>query len=101
MQGWQTLVAPRRSGLARAVRAAALTLFLGAALISGCTAALDSKAEADAAMKQGIDKLNKGDHLGAVEDLTRAITLRPTAEAYYHRSNARQELNNYKGQLMI
>ena len=97
MQGWQSLLCMKMSDLPRAVRAAGMTLFLGAAFISGCTTPSDRKAEADVAMKQGIDKLNKGDHLGAVEDLTLAITIRPTAEAYYHRSNARQELNNYKG----
>ena len=97
MQGLQSLVDTRMSVLLRAARAAGMTLMLGAGLISACTAPSDRSAEADVAMKQGIDKLNKGDHLGAVEDLTRAITIRPTAEAYYHRSNARQEINNYKG----
>ena len=97
MQVSPSLVATRMKRQHRAVWPAGWTLFLCAALISGCTAPSDGKAEAETALKQGIDKLNKGDHVAAAEDLTRAIKINPTAEAYYYRSNARQELNDYKG----
>ena len=53
--------------------------------------------DADTVIKSGLAKMQNGENAGAVHDLTTAIAIEPSAKAYYHRSNARQELNDYKG----
>ncbi|MGB1776288.1 MAG: tetratricopeptide repeat protein [Synechococcus sp.] len=51
----------------------------------------------DTVIKSGLAKMQNGDNIGAVQDLTTAIAIEPSAMAYFHRSNAKQKLKDYKG----
>lgn len=65
---------------------------------AGIGSFLNVKAQkANVFKNQGIEKVIRGDHQGAVEDLSRAIQLNPNdAEAYYKRGNINYDQGNFE-----
>ncbi|MEO6863766.1 MAG: tetratricopeptide repeat protein, partial [Microcoleus sp.] len=77
------------------IMAAALTLFgvVACATTASTPATQTQINDANAYYSQGLARANQGDLKGAVDDFSKAISLKPDyADAYFKRANAKYDL---------